>query len=274
VSPARLFLIDRVPVPAWLHDIDELDVISNFGEQIEWGFAIPWIYQALAEPSANRPILQAPKRGDDFWPGALAYWSSLLHLLVYTFGWARPDRGLKWWYDTGKPTNDPKLALLSEVWDADGQLDWFAAWLWTSGNRGYLNRPIDTSDEPRVAVDAQWLRRVERSIEDSETPAPYGGGSDPFHLTVHIDGPMQPTRPAANWSMPDADGHTAILSLDSMTGWYSALLEAGTRLLGSGPEPVSVEVFVHPVGSLGTFRRSPATGLRYSGHHSVHLAGN
>jgi hypothetical protein len=170
VSPDRRFLLDRVPVPAWLHGIDELDVMSNFGEQMEWGFAIPWIYQALAEPLGNRPMLQPPGRGDDFWPGALAYWSSLLHLLVYGFGWSRPDRGLRWWYHTGKPTNDAKLALLSEVWDADGQLDWFAAWLWTSGNRGYLNRPSDAPDETQVAFDPEWLRHVEGSIKDSERP--------------------------------------------------------------------------------------------------------
>ena len=274
MSARRRFLLDRVPVPAWLHDIDELDAMSNFGEQIEWGFAIPWIYQALAAPSANHPVLQPPGRGDDFWPGALGYWSSLLHLLVYSFGWSRPDLGLKWWYDAGKPTNNGRLVLLSEVWDADGQLDWFAAWLWTSGNRGYLNCPIDASNQTQVSVDAEWLRQVERRVADSETPAPFGGGYDPLHLTAHIDGPMQPTLSAASWNMPDADGHTAILSLDSMTGWYRALLEVDTSGLGSGIERVSVNVLVAPVGTLGTFRRSSATGLWYSGPHRVHLAGN
>ena len=93
------------------------------------------MYQALVDPAGNRPMLRAPQPGEDFWPGALGYWSSRFHLLIYGFGWSRPDRGLWWWHKADKPTDDPKLALLNEVWNADGQLDWFAAWLWTGSGR-------------------------------------------------------------------------------------------------------------------------------------------
>lgn len=47
----------------------------------------------------------------------------------YGLGWVRPDRGMRWWYDSGKPTADRTLRLMADVWDVGGQLDWFAAWL-------------------------------------------------------------------------------------------------------------------------------------------------
>ena len=96
---------------------DAVDTL--LASRAEW---VPAVHQALAGPQARRPMLRAPEPGDDFWPGALGYWSALLHLLVYGFGWSRPDRGLRWWYDAGRPADDPKLALLREIWDADGQL--------------------------------------------------------------------------------------------------------------------------------------------------------
>lgn len=274
MSTDRLFILDRVPVPAWLHDISEVDAMTAFGEQAEWGFSLPWMYQALAEPTSGRPMLQAPRRGDDFWPGALAYWSSLLHLLVYGFGWSRPDRGLRWWYDAGKPTDDIKLVSLSEVWDADGQLDWFAAWLWTTGNRSYLDRPVGSSNESNVVVDPEWLDRVERSVEESGTPAPYGGGYDPLHLTVHIDGPKQRSLSAVGSFTSDGAGDTAVLTLDSMSGWYRELLEVDSRLTGTARKPKGIEVVVRALGTLGVFHRSQATGLWFSGRHSLHLVGN
>ena len=245
--------------------------MERFGEQKEWGFAIPWTYQALADPGGGLPMLRAPQRGDDFWPGALAYWGSLLHLLVYAFGWSRPDRGLRWWYDAGKPTNDLRLALLSEVWDADGQLDWFSAWLWTTGSRSYLPRPIGVPDEASVVVAPEWLAQVERSIQESGAPSPYGGGYDPLHLTAHIDGPMRGTSGAAAIK-PAVDGHSAVLALPSMEGWYRELL--GLESSVAGWTQGGVEVVVAPVGSLGAFHRSSETGLWSSVGSALHNAGN
>lgn len=272
MSARRAFDLERVPVPTWLHDIDDVDAVERFGEQKEWGFAIPWTYGALADPGGGLPMLRAPQRGDDFWPGALAYWSSLLHLLVYAFGWSRPDRGLRWWYDAGKPTNDLGLALLSEVWDADGQLDWFAAWLWTTGSRSYLPRPIGVVDEASVVVAPDWLEQVDRTIQESGTPAPYGGGYDPLHLTGHINGPMHRSKSGEATFTPAAESGPSTLALPSMEGWYSELvdLEPGRPDLTSE----GVQVVVGQVGPLGVFRRSPATGLWSSTDEVLHLAGN
>ena len=278
MSSNCVYILNRVPLPEGPANTSEVDDETAFGEDSRWGFTIPWVYQTLAKPKAGLPMLQAPRRGDEFWAGAHAYWGSLLHLLIYGFGWTRPDCGLRWWYDAGKPSNDPKLSLLRQVWDADGQLDWFAAWLWVGNNRSYIRDATGGPNERRVAVDSAWLRRVERSIEDSGVDAPYGGsgGSDPLHLTMHIDGPMR--RPhhlvgLGDAAVPELFGGT--LHLDSMTGWYGVLLENRfTDLFDVTQENEKVEVVVDRVGSLGTFHRSPTTGLWYSGRHSVHLAGN
>ncbi|MGI8808703.1 MAG: hypothetical protein ACR2KK_12815, partial [Acidimicrobiales bacterium] len=93
------------------------------GEEYEWGYAVPWMFRALASPTTNERMPAAPQRDDDDY-AAKGYWAPLLHLLCYSFGWARPDHGLHWWFEAGKPVDDdPRLQLLSELWDADGQLD-------------------------------------------------------------------------------------------------------------------------------------------------------
>ena len=276
----RPFVIERVPVPAWIHNVAEIDAMARFGEDTPWGFAIPWMYQVAADPYGGLPMLQAPRRGEDFWPGALAYWSSLLHLLVYGFGWRRPDRGLKWWFDAGKPTDDLKLALLSDVWDADGQLEWFAAWLWTSASHCHFLSGVGEARrsflvEPElVLVDPEWLERVERNIGESGAPAPYGGGWNPLHLTGHIDGPIRPSQSQERSLALGADESTAVLTLDAMCGWYSELLEVGRHFAATGQAVSAVEVRVRHVGALGKFHHSPATGLWFSGGHDLHLLGN
>ncbi len=276
MSVDSVFLLEHVPVPEWPDGLEATEVQNVFGEQAEWGFSIPWTCQVLAAPRSHRPMLHAPEPGDDFVPGALAYWSSLLHLLVYGFGWSRPDRGLRWWYDAGKPLDDPKLSLISEVWDADGQLDWFAAWLWTTGGCCYLARSVGTTEDVHIRVDPEWLQGVERRIRESRTPSPYGAGSDPLHLTAHIDGPMQRhVRGRSHLTLHPSNRRTATLVVDSMTGWYGALLDdAGTLPGHETGRAWEVDVVVRPVGYLGTFRRSRSTGLWYSGRHRHHLAGN
>ena len=270
-----MYRVERVAPPRCLADIDDTVARDTYGEQAEWGFAIPWTYQVLAAPRSHRPILRAPEPDEDFSPGALAYWSALLHLLVYGFGWSRPDQGLRWWYDDEKPTDDPKLALLSEIWDADGQLDWFAAWLWTSGGRIYLRRPIGAPSDTPVDTDERWLADVEHRIRVSGAPAPFGGGYDPLHLGGHIDGPLQrPARGHGRVSLDRSGDRHATFVADSMTGWYRQLLD-GIDISGDhAGRSWKVDVVVRPVGWLGTYRRSRSTGLWYSCRHRHHTVGN
>src|SRR6266516_2983052 len=113
---------DRVGEPRWVitpggGHRDNKALRDALGDQVEWAYAVPWLFRALASPTTGERMLAAPKPGDSI-ANATAYWTPLVHMLLYSLSWARPDRGLRWWYDMGKPTNDARLRLLSEVWRA------------------------------------------------------------------------------------------------------------------------------------------------------------
>jgi hypothetical protein len=275
----RAFAIERVPVPAWIGCMPMLDHSAYedaTGEQLEWSFATPWVFRALASPLTHEPLVAAPQAGEATPP--LAYWSALLSLLIYSFGWGRPDRGLRWWYDAGKPTEDPRLQLLSQVWDSDGQLDWFAAWLWTTPHifesevlaeiTGYHN------DGSRVPIDSAWLDRTRVEAAASDVAAPFGtGGYDELHLSVHSSGPLRDPPGQPRLLHSSSADRRATLTLDSMVGWYRALVVHGASLPELGQRSWHVDVVVRPVGHLGTYRRSRTTGLWFSGHHRNHIHG-
>ena len=63
--------------------------------------------------------------------------------------------------------------MLSEIWDHDGQLDGFAAWLWTRAFDSYLPEPANFGERTRLDVDRDWLAILERRIDESQVPSPY-----------------------------------------------------------------------------------------------------
>ena len=69
MSADSAFLIERVPLPEWLDEFEATEVQNLFGEQVEWGFSIPWMSQVLASPRSLRPMLQAPAPGDHLGSG-------------------------------------------------------------------------------------------------------------------------------------------------------------------------------------------------------------
>ena len=79
------------------------------------------------------------------------------------------------------------MQLLSEVFDSDGQLDWFAGWLWTVRFIERVNLRldeftgwVDPGRTPAVARD--WLQVKEREATTSGIHSPLGGGSDPHSI--------------------------------------------------------------------------------------------
>lgn len=277
-SPVDI-VVERVPMPAWVSRIDptEREVLDDvFGEQLEWSFATPWVYRALASPMTHEPILKAPTATE---PGSpFAYWSALLNMLIYSFGWARPDRGMRWWYDAGKPVDDARLQLMSQVWDADGQLDWFAGWLWTTEAIFQSELLADLTgycdDGAREPIDERWLETARGAAASAGFPAPIGhGGWDELHLSAHSSGPLRDTAGDERLLRSAKTERTATLVSHSMTGWYRALAAHGAELPDIGDRSWRVDVVVRPVGHLGTFRRSRASGLWFSGPHRLHVRG-
>jgi len=84
---------------------------------------------------------------------------SLLYLLVYSFGWTKPYRGLKWWLDAGRPTQDLRLDLIEQTWATDGQLNWLLAWLGTPYTCNHGSWGNATKLGPEVDLHARHHRR-------------------------------------------------------------------------------------------------------------------
>jgi hypothetical protein len=149
----------------------------------DWGYAIPWMFRAIADPTSGLPMPAKPDLNDHL--GQLGYWTALAHLLCYCFGWLDLGRGLSRWMLQGQPPSpSAPVQLLSAVWTADGDLGRFHEWADTLSASMRLGRPPQT-------------------------------GYDPYLLAAHLGGPLVP--PTANAA---ADG---VLFLDTMVGWHCAL---------------------------------------------------
>ena len=64
----------------------------------------------------------------------------------------------------------------------DGQLDWFAAWLWTMPLHEYLRPTINTRDGIRINVDPGWLDDVDhqaRATSVHRRPTAQTAGTTP-----------------------------------------------------------------------------------------------
>jgi hypothetical protein len=252
--------IERISVPEWIrepHTRFHLNDRRSYGEQHEWGWAIPLMYRAVADP-ANAVYPERPQPGDVI--AALGYWTPLLHLLRYSLGWTRPDRGLCWWSGAGRPVDDDRLRLVANIWAADGQLDSFSSWL--SGTRS--TDPQEQKPLPAPRHEAH--RGCAVSTVQPLLGDPVDGAS--LQLQGHLNSPAFMV-PSQTPGRPQGDQSCATLVLDSLVGWHTALAQT----FANSPKDVQVDVFVRPVGWLGTYRRSPATGGWYSGHHGVHVRG-
>jgi hypothetical protein len=198
-------------------------------------------------------------------------------VLIYSLGWARPDRGLEWWFGAGKPTHDDRRLELLDVYDVDGMLDLFAAWAWTSPQLAPVSALSDLTgyqdDNSRVVPDGEWLAVQERAGAHLGILSPFGGGWDPLHLSAHCSGPLERLSDGPRMLRSGRSRRTAVLVLDSMRGWYRALAELGSALPDLGNRSWHVEVVIRPLGSLGTYRRSRETGLWFAGPHRLHTRG-
>jgi hypothetical protein len=254
-----------------------------WSDSAAFDFAVPSMFRVLASPLSGQSFPRAPQRGDPNW-FSYGYWSSLVHMLVYSLGWARPDRGLWWWYQNGKPTNDLRLQVLAEVFDRDGQLDWFAALLWSREYLSIVGSGFDqgfdhytgwTDSGEVLPVDRTWIDRMRSEATASGICHPHVAALGGMHLQFHCDKPLRLSQGRSSSLMlhTDPDRRRAVLVLDSMTGWYANLCELGKTLPPMKDRSWHVDVIVEPVGWLGMYRRSRVTNLWFSGQHRFHTPG-
>jgi hypothetical protein len=293
--------VRRVLIP----EISPGSSIADDG-QFEWVWAVPLPYRVLVDPrgasampASPRDALTADRYGNI--RGALAqglgYFACLQSFLTYSFGWTRHDQGIRAWHEAGRPTEDPRLALIDAVWGDDRMLLRYAAWSTDAASgRGEswlgepLHRFMDTpADLTPMAQDGAWEEIVRRerdtAIADDPSTSPWG-----MHLGLgsHIGAPAAwggtpnmatdgPATPAWRARLIGADPvrRRATYVSDRVYGWYAGLAALGGGLADApGASSWRVDVLVKPYGFLGTYRRSRTTGLWFAGRHRHHMMGN
>ena len=234
------------------------------------------MFHALASPLTGQLVPAAPETRDPH-QQALGYWGALHYVLLHRMGWARPDRGLRWWYDAGKPVDDPTLSLISEVWDRDGNLDAYLGWLLQGqpvflGSEPQSSAEWPSAREPLAPNWARWSAAV-RSAGELPGSVYFQGGWDPLHLSGH-SGEAGVSDSNSTISMISRADRRAVYLTNSMDAWYHDLQRKAKNLPDISPRSWHVDVIVRPVGFLGTYRRSSHTGLWFTGRHRNHSAGN
>ena len=251
---------------------------TTTSEEAQWGWAIPAVLRTAAGSAYGSRWPAAPDRTDP--DSAHGYWTALHHLLLYSFGWRRPDRGLRWWYDAGYPTEDRRLRLIAETYLADGQLDGYAAWLWRwsaemwSYHQTQLMALAGNADDGiPVEADQGWIQAQEEVAASSDIPDPLSGGADSLHLSMHAGGPVQPVDAPTQLRRSGRGSRSGVLVCDSASGWYRALMERANELPSIHDHRWQIDVIIKPIGWIGAYRRSPQTGLWSVGNHRLHLRG-
>lgn len=277
--------IQRVKIPN-----PSLDLIEEEGGQHGWVWAIPLPYRAVAARWSGSAMPAAPRNvleDEGHFEHQIGYYAALQSFLMYSFGWTRPDKGLLWWYREGQPIDDARFELISDVWERDGNLIGFLSWLASAGPNLADRTLLPWTKHPDASplkLDPNWELRLRRA----QDVAPWTGGSDPFHLGggVQVSAPSRwddVSGENAGRSLSDtvrllgvdATARTATFVSDTIRGWYLGLATLGDRLPPlKGQRNWHIDVFVKPIGFLGTYRRSRDTGLWFAGAHRYHIVGN
>lgn len=269
-------VLERTVYPRQYGHADQSSI--SWGGQFEWFWGVPETLRAAATENSRRAIPAAPRHGDPH-PQSRGYWAALQILLLRRLGWTRPDLGLAWWYDEGKPTDDPTLKLISDAWDADGNLDIYLGWLLLRRNRFPVGTPNQswvtstTSGRPLPQRWQQWLRQLETSAQATEHQWFTLDPGDSLHLTGHLGEGGEPDL-AAYLATVAAEHRKAVFVTSAADTWYVDLKNRGDKLPVAGVQSWKVDVFVKPIGYLGTYRKSMQTGLWFTGRHRYHAAGN
>jgi len=243
----------------------------------DWDWAIPLMYRSLNAPGSGERFPARPKLsgGLEIDSRDFGYWNALSYLLTYSFGWTRHDRGLRWWYDAGKPTDDPRLALISEAWARDGALDHYLEWAHTDGrNAAY---PISHIHQVKPDdLDRKWVEWLGKKVAERAIRQSNGEFDRPFGLHLEGGGHIESALGKPAWYDFRRHGERtqkAVLVLPDMDGWYGALTHVGQDLPELTESAWRIEVLVRSVGTLGEFRRSWDSGLWFSGPHRLHAVG-
>jgi hypothetical protein len=270
--------LHRATVPTH-YEYDEqykgLGVMDAHGEWRGWGWGVPGCFRALNAPGSGAAIPAVPTERDPH-AQTLGYWGALHYLLLYRLGWTEPHRGLQTWVGGKLNEEDDTTSLVRRIWIAEHTLEVYHCWSLLAQRRFDIAAGTSTADVDDARPEARAFRRAgEVMLEKPETsrfPWFTPNSGDPLHLQSHfLHDPAQPIA-AKLFKHQPAEQRATLLVADSR--WYTALLQHQDQLPMRGMHSWKVDVYVDSLGKVGTFRRSAATGLWFTGKHSTHMQGN
>jgi len=234
----------------------EYDLVSQrwttqMGMEPRWSWGSVQSFRAIAAEGTAIELPSDPYLRSDqsAHPGQrraskeITYWTALHTLLTCRLGWDRPGKGIIAAMEKDH-LDDATWDLVQKLWIADGHID------------VYLEIPATQSglDEPRDG----W------------------GDTDPFHFESHVRQGWRQDDPLTLVTnlFQDEFTHRLALVFESGKGWVAALHRLGAQLPNSGDSSRRIDVFVKPIGFMGTYRQSRVTGRWFTGKHSVHMLGH
>ena len=276
----RRTLQPRAHAPGWIDKLkeDEVELLTaEWGVAPAWGWTQPWLWSTLR---SDRSLLRPPavptlSRADTLasHSAALPYWTPLTHLLLFGFGWSRPDLGLARWFEAGLPDQSLPFRLVKDVWVRDGQIEAYLAWLvhiqtqqpdWTR-----VGGPRDDSSrsdlEPWLAG---WARQLRKRAQTDDSLPHWICSQDGLHMTGHGAMPGFETALSGSMILRPGEPH-ATLVLETAEQWHWNLRNHATTLPHQGAG-WTVSVVTHGLGLLGEFTCSPATGIWHLADLMVH----
>lgn len=272
----KSFNVFRVATPSF-ESAENQELLENvalskklLGDQLDFGWALPSAFRALANPLAPVSLPRKPDSRKDI-SGAIAYWHSLQWLLIYRLGWANPGKGMSELYfylsmphaelDVLKQIGqmDDTLILIRDVWFEDGYLENYITWS-RGVNQSYLSKSTDELTSSIYSISDE-----ESSVFLSRSPAGLHLEPQGWHYFLRNE-----HETVATYSVvTNEQRNKATVIIDNAWGWYDALCDVGVTM-----QLDELSVYVKSIGFMGDYRFSEQTGLWFTGSHYVHLMGN
>lgn len=280
----------RLSHPFYTDEVDELAIEDEWGDEFLWTWGAVSAFRSLADPGAPLPFPGKGEQGvlnpaSDIAPG---YWSTLLALCYFRLGWSRPGWGIVEWLSRRSTFRDPTLEYIRQHWSI-ANLKVFVAWAESLGTD--YGSPLEQGG--KRAEPSRFLKRFLNRygyyedghfVWEQETVL-NNGGRDALHLTRHLPGSWLANdfthRVRDAMPVKKVGPSRDMMALESGRSWFDwvinwgelAIESKGIGWIGNPGEPVC-DVYVEPIGLMGTYRLGFNTGIPYATTERIHHFGN
>ncbi|MFC8797595.1 hypothetical protein ACFT2C_07660 [Promicromonospora sp. NPDC057138] len=247
--------------------------VDALGDSGPWIRLVPHAWHAVARGHGAVPIPRGEpvfteRHEESISPNddRTAFWAPALHLMLRGLGWTDPVAGLVRWREqmAFEPGADPVLGVL-RTWYSGKRLDELLAWSLMSG----AISAVTASADDRLAVDLKMVREVLDGTVDAAWLKVWRGGTDPMHLTSHVDWIVHAGKNAA--AHVSRHGDRVCVRYTSYRELPLPFRALPQDTDDRGVDVVDVECAL--IGRLGTFRRSATTALWHCATEEAHQWG-